>query len=79
MTGAKRMTESPRMTAARASTSSDPRRRTFQPAWRTAAARARANASGGTQPLGRVSQAATNARQLRRLLDVNQIAATGGS
>jgi uncharacterized protein YecE (DUF72 family) len=29
-------------------------------------------------PLGRVSQAATNARQLRRLLDVNRIAATGG-
>ena len=30
-------------------------------------------------PLGRVSQAAANARQLRRLLDVNGIAATGGS
>jgi uncharacterized protein YecE (DUF72 family) len=30
-------------------------------------------------PLGRVSQAATNARQLRRLLDVNQIAASGGT
>ena len=30
-------------------------------------------------PLGRISQAATNARQLRRLLDVNRIAATGGS
>src|SRR3954467_7399212 len=30
-------------------------------------------------PLGRVSQAATNAGQLRRLLDVNQIAASGGS
>jgi uncharacterized protein YecE (DUF72 family) len=29
-------------------------------------------------PLGRVSQAATNARQLRRLLDVNAIRATGG-
>jgi uncharacterized protein YecE (DUF72 family) len=29
-------------------------------------------------PLGRVSQAATNARQLRRLLDVNGIPATGG-
>jgi len=29
-------------------------------------------------PLGRVSQAATNARQLRRLLDMNGIAATGG-
>ena len=30
-------------------------------------------------PLGRVSQAATNARQLRRLLDVNNITATGGA
>ena len=30
-------------------------------------------------PLGRVSQAATNAQQLRRLLDVNQIAASGGA
>jgi uncharacterized protein YecE (DUF72 family) len=30
-------------------------------------------------PLGRVSQAATNARQLRRLLDVNGIAASGGT
>jgi uncharacterized protein YecE (DUF72 family) len=30
-------------------------------------------------PLGRVAQAATNARQLRRLLDVNRIAATGGT
>jgi uncharacterized protein YecE (DUF72 family) len=30
-------------------------------------------------PLGRVSQAATNARQLRRLLDVNRISATGGA
>jgi uncharacterized protein YecE (DUF72 family) len=30
-------------------------------------------------PLRRVSQAATNARQLRRLLDVNRIAATGGT
>jgi uncharacterized protein YecE (DUF72 family) len=30
-------------------------------------------------PLGRVSQAAANARQLRRLLDVNGIAATGGT
>jgi uncharacterized protein YecE (DUF72 family) len=30
-------------------------------------------------PLGRVSQAATNARQLRRLLDVNRIAASGGA
>ena len=30
-------------------------------------------------PLGRVSQAATNARMLRRLLDVNRIAASGGA
>ena len=30
-------------------------------------------------PLGRVSQAATNARQLRRLLDMNRIPATGGA
>jgi len=30
-------------------------------------------------PLGRVSQAATNARQLRRLLDVNSLAASGGT
>jgi len=30
-------------------------------------------------PLGRVSQAAANARQLRRLLDANRIAATGGA
>ena len=30
-------------------------------------------------PLGRVSQAAENARQLRRLLDVNRIPATGGA
>ena len=30
-------------------------------------------------PLRRVSQAATNARQLRRLLDVNNIAASGGA
>ena len=29
-------------------------------------------------PLGRVSQAAANARQLRRLLDVNRIPASGG-
>jgi uncharacterized protein YecE (DUF72 family) len=29
-------------------------------------------------PLGRVSQAATNARQLRRLLDMNRIPASGG-
>jgi uncharacterized protein YecE (DUF72 family) len=30
-------------------------------------------------PLGRIAQAATNARQLRRLLDVNGIAASGGA
>jgi uncharacterized protein YecE (DUF72 family) len=30
-------------------------------------------------PLGRVAQAATNARQLRRLLDVNRLAASGGT
>ena len=30
-------------------------------------------------PLGRVAQAATNARQLRRLLDVNRITASGGT
>src|SRR5207237_10503439 len=30
-------------------------------------------------PLGRVAQAATNARQLRGLLDVNRIAASGGT
>ena len=30
-------------------------------------------------PMNRVSQAATNARQLRRLLDVNNISATGGA
>jgi uncharacterized protein YecE (DUF72 family) len=30
-------------------------------------------------PLGRVSQAAANARQLRRLLDANRIPATGGT
>ena len=29
-------------------------------------------------PLGRISQAAANAYQLRRLLDVNRIPATGG-
>src|SRR4051794_24471673 len=53
--------ERPRTTAVRASTSSDPRRRTFQPACRTAAARARANASGGTrgEPLGRGEERAT--------------------
>src|SRR3954467_15028595 len=53
--------ERPRTTAVRASTSSDPRRRTFQPACRTAAARARVNASGGTrgEPLGRGEDRAT--------------------
>lgn len=30
-------------------------------------------------PLGRISQAAANARQLRRLLDMNGIPATGGA
>ena len=30
-------------------------------------------------PLGRIAQAATNARQLRRLFDVNRIAASGGA
>jgi uncharacterized protein YecE (DUF72 family) len=30
-------------------------------------------------PLGRISQAATNAQQLRRLLDVNRIPASGGA
>jgi uncharacterized protein YecE (DUF72 family) len=30
-------------------------------------------------PLGRISQAATNAQQLRRLLDMNRIPATGGT
>ena len=38
-----------------------------------------ATAEDPHNPLGRVSQAATNARQLRRLLDVNGIAATGGA
>src|SRR5256714_8913862 len=52
------MTESPRMTAARASTSSDPRRRTFQPAWRTAAARASARASAGKPLCGGEERAA---------------------
>jgi uncharacterized protein YecE (DUF72 family) len=36
-----------------------------------------ASAEDPQNPLGRVSQAATNARQLRRLLDVNRIPATG--
>jgi uncharacterized protein YecE (DUF72 family) len=30
-------------------------------------------------PLGRISQAAANAQQLRRLLDVNRIPASGGT
>ena len=38
-----------------------------------------ASAEDPENPLGRVSQAATNARQLRRLLDVNRIAASGGA
>ncbi|HVP74575.1 MAG TPA: DUF72 domain-containing protein [Gaiellaceae bacterium] len=38
-----------------------------------------ASAQDPQNPLGRVSQAATNARQLRRLLDVNRIPATGAS
>ena len=38
-----------------------------------------ATAADPENPLGRVSQAATNARQLRRLLDVNRIPATGGA
>jgi uncharacterized protein YecE (DUF72 family) len=37
-----------------------------------------ASAQDPDNPLGRVSQAATNARQLRRLLDANRISATGG-
>jgi len=36
-----------------------------------------ATAADPENPLGRISQAATNARQLRRLLDVNGIAASG--
>jgi uncharacterized protein YecE (DUF72 family) len=38
-----------------------------------------ATAEDPHNPLGRVSQAATNARQLRKLLDVSGIAATGGA
>jgi uncharacterized protein YecE (DUF72 family) len=38
-----------------------------------------ASAQDPDNPLGRVSQAATNARQLRRLLDVNGIGASGGA
>jgi len=37
-----------------------------------------ASAADPDNPLGRISQAATNARQLRRLLDANNIRATGG-
>jgi uncharacterized protein YecE (DUF72 family) len=37
-----------------------------------------ASSEDPANPLGRVSQAATNARQLRRLLDVNRISASGG-
>jgi uncharacterized protein YecE (DUF72 family) len=38
-----------------------------------------ASSEDSENPLGRVAQAATNAQQLRRLLDVNQIAASGGT
>jgi uncharacterized protein YecE (DUF72 family) len=38
-----------------------------------------ASSADPENPLGRMSQAATNARQLRRLLDANNIKATGGS
>ena len=38
-----------------------------------------ATAEDPANPLGRISQAATNAAQLRRLLDVNRISATGWS
>lgn len=38
-----------------------------------------ATAEDPANPLGRISQAATNARMLRRLLDVNRIAASGGA
>ena len=38
-----------------------------------------ASAEDPDNPLGRIAQAATNAQQLRRLLDVNQIAASGGA
>jgi uncharacterized protein YecE (DUF72 family) len=36
-----------------------------------------ASSADPDNPLGRISQAATNAQQLRRLLDVNNIPATG--
>src|SRR5204862_513819 len=38
-----------------------------------------ASSEDPNNPLGRVSQAATNAQQLRQLLDVNRIAASGGT
>ena len=38
-----------------------------------------ASSPDADNPLGRVSQAAANARQLRRLLDANRIPATGGA
>jgi uncharacterized protein YecE (DUF72 family) len=38
-----------------------------------------ASSEDPVNPLGRVAQAATNARQLRRLLDVNRITASGGT
>ncbi|MHB8469449.1 MAG: DUF72 domain-containing protein [Gaiellaceae bacterium] len=38
-----------------------------------------ASSADPDNPLGRIAQAATNARQLRRLLDVNGISATGGA
>ena len=38
-----------------------------------------ATAADPDNPLRRISQAATNARDLRRLLDVNRISATGGA
>ena len=61
--GEERRPRRPRTTAVRAPTSSDPRRKTFQPAWRSAAARASAKASGGTASR---SAAARNERQSPR-------------
>src|SRR5262249_24001266 len=55
-TGAKRTTESASTTAVRVSTFSEPRRKTFQPACRNAAATASASASSGT---GRVEERVT--------------------
>src|SRR5690242_18014267 len=46
--GAKRTTESTSTATVRAATSAEPRRSTFQPAWRNAAASANASASAGT-------------------------------